>query len=253
MDPLDPQSEDTALKMAVRRALGKESAPPQLRSRIEALLATEQRKAETKARVSWRRPILAMISAAAVLIIGLGVAYTLINQGNEAPQFFAAAMVKTHDESAASPDKLQIPGVPADASMATVRQELRKQLGHPVLVAELGDGWQFKGASVSQISGVPASELLFTKGDASVSVFSVSAGAFYMDNSRGDGTTYEQTEQNHPISGFVQGGAIHCLVGSSKSGKLSVKELTKLRDKLRGQVSMVDPLFYASAVGGCHP
>jgi len=105
-----------------------------------------------------------------------------------------------------------------------------------VLVAELGGDWQFQGATVSKISGVPAAHLLFKRGDETISIFSVSAGAFYMDNTRGDGTTYAQMDKGHPISGFVQGGAIHCLVGSSKSGNISLKEVTALRDKIRGQV-----------------
>jgi hypothetical protein len=251
MEPQEFQPEDAVLKTALRRALGKPSAPPELRSRIEAMLAAEHRKEQTK-RALWRRPAFALISAAAVLLIGLGIAYQLINQGNEVPEYFAQAMVQAHEQDAALADHHRLPGVPADAPLSTVRAELRKHIGLPVLVAELGEGWKYEGASLTTVSGVPAAELFFTRGDASISIFSVSAAAAYINTSTsGDGTTYAQMENGHPISGFVQGGAIHCLVGSSKSGKLTLKEVTKLRDKLRGEVATADPFFYASYADSC--
>src|SRR3954454_18765723 len=161
MEPVESQSDDPVLRHAVRRALGSETAPPALRGRIEAMLATELRKEQTKAKVFWRRPAFSMVAAAAVLLIGLGIAYQIVNRETEAPKFFADAMVVTHDNCTALSDHHLLSGVSNNANVDELRKKLREQLPHPVLVAMLGEGWQFQGAGVCQISGVPTSHLLF--------------------------------------------------------------------------------------------
>ena len=243
MQQSNEQFDDPALKQAIRRAMSAtepSGAPPALRNRIEAMLRQEQ--ALQDARLShWRRPMMSMLAAAAVLAIGLGVAYYLLGRDEKAPQFFADAMVVAHDRCAGMTDHHLLQGIASDADLATIRQALHSKVGHPVLVTELGDGWKFAGAGVCEISNVPAAHMLFTRGDETVSIFSVSAGAFYMNSDSSgssEGKTYAQIDQNHEISGFVQGGAIHCLVGYSKSGKLSLSEITKLRERIRNQVAM---------------
>src|SRR4051812_25654599 len=104
MEPLESQPDDPAMRMALRRALGSETAPPALRSRVEAMLEVERRKEQTRARALWRRPAFSMVAAAAVVLVGLGIAFLLVNRPSEIPQYFADAMVTTHQQCSALGD-----------------------------------------------------------------------------------------------------------------------------------------------------
>lgn len=224
-----PQFDDPALQSAVKRALGNETAPRQLRERVERALAGERARP-----VRLLRP-LAGVAAAAVLFIGFSVAYHMLWASREKPvaQWFAAAMVVSHDQCSALPDHhLIAPDAPND--LGAVRERLKSQLNHALLVTSLGDGWTFAGAGVCNIGSAPAAHMLFKRGDQTISIFSIPVANLAYSESVPDGTSYSQIEQSHPVSGFIQNGAVHCLVGSSG---LSLREITRLREAVRGQVS----------------
>src|SRR5262245_42533676 len=96
----ETQFDDPELKAMLKRALGSEVAPAGLRQRITKAIEARERQQQA-VRLRWQKPVF-RIAAAAVLLLGLGLAYTLIfSKERAAPQWFAAAMVKTHDESPA--------------------------------------------------------------------------------------------------------------------------------------------------------
>jgi hypothetical protein len=230
MDPLDPQFDDPALRAAVRRAMSGQTAPASLRRQVIARLDHEDRLL-----YRWRKP-LAALAAAAVLLIAFGVAaYMRVGRPVEhpIPQFIASAMVSVHDQYTAN--KLQT--TITDPNLQNVRQLLEKQVGYPVMIASLGTSWTFQGADVVKVSNIPAAHALFTRGNQSISIFSLPASALYQGEVV-DGTSYEQMEQGHPISGVVYAGAVDCLVASATTGGPDLNQLTQLRDRLRPEMMM---------------
>src|SRR5450432_2734321 len=223
MEPIDPEFDDPALRAAISRAMNS-AAPADLRGRVVAALDREDRLIHR-----WRRPAFKM-AIAAMLLIGFGVAYMIFWRTTDRPipRFLAAAMVAVHNQYAGA---IITPDI-HDSDLPTIRSKLAVQVGHPVLAAMLGDGWKYQGADIAKISGIPAAHLFFTRGDESISIFSIAAGAFY-DTTVPNGTGYAQIENNQPISGFFCDGAVHCLVGSSKTGVMSLRTLTRIRQQIR--------------------
>lgn len=244
MQEQDPQFDDPVLRDVVRRAFAGETAPVSLRQRVVETLDTEQR-AEQNPRRQWNRLGLA---AAAVLVIGVGLAYLVLLRNSEkpVPQWFAAAMVASHDQCAGRSDHHLLSGLTPANDVRAAGARLWRDLGYPVLAAELGDGWTFAGAGICQVSGHNAAHLLYTRGQDSISVFSIPAAVLYAGDAT-DGTEYSQVEQGHPVSGFIQGGAVHCLVGRSASGSLTLQEVKRLRDQVRRHFS---PAVSSAAIGG---
>jgi hypothetical protein len=224
--------DDPQLKAALRRALPRERASVALQSRIEQSLA-DLSGASLRSGSSRR-----MLAAAAVLVIGIGlsVLFAVGSKEQPAPQWFADSMVATHDQSVALPGH-RLPDDIGSTDPATIQQKLVEKVGHPVMVAMPGDGWQFASAGVSEVSRIPAAHLIFTRGDQTLSIFSVPAGALYQNGSDGN-LTYSQIDRNHEIAGFMYKNAVHCLVAYDKSGKLTLADTIKLRDQLRDQLGM---------------
>ncbi|HEY7090313.1 MAG TPA: hypothetical protein VH518_19610, partial [Tepidisphaeraceae bacterium] len=219
MEQYESQFEDPELKAALQRALGGESASSALRARVAAAIEAEQQKA-LRIRPAWVRP-LAGLAAAAVLLIGFVFAYSLLfSRDHTVPQWFAMAMVKTHDGSAHPSADL------AGDDFSAIGTKLRSQLGYPILSAPLGNDWKFQGAELTDVGSTKAAHLVFTRGDQTVSIFSgIPVGVLYSKEAT-EGMSYAQMENGHPVSGFVHAGAIHCLVGSSRDGSLDLKTLT---------------------------
>jgi len=228
-----PNFEDPVLKAALKRAVGGEGAPASLRARVEKAMAAEAAKPLVEARRrNWQKSPLVGLAAAALLIVGIGLIFNHLWQPAEddpyrLPVAMARDMVAAHDRSLALASAHEI-DAPKD-DLNKVRDTLKDKLGHPVLVASLGNGWTLEGARVARIGETPASQLVFKKGDESVSVFSVSGRAYYASQ---DGSEYKQTEAGHPIAGFVQKGIVHCVVGS-KGTKLDENDLARIRDAVR--------------------
>jgi hypothetical protein len=219
--------DDPDLKQILKRSLGSELAPARLRHRVTAALQARERQQQAL-RHRWQKPVFRM-AAAAVLLIGFGLVYTILfNKERAAPQWFAAAMVTTHGNT---PAALPLGIAPDDYD--AIRTYLTDKLGYPVLAEPLGDGWTLQSARMSVVGTADAAQLVFTKGDQTVSVFSVPEKVISYSEPAKDGMSYSQMHQGHAISGFVRGKSIHCLVASSKSGKPDLKALTQLREKLR--------------------
>ncbi len=244
MAPDHPHFDDPVLKAALKRAVGAESAPPSLRQRVERSLAAEAARpttspAQQAQQARWRRHPLVGVAAAAVLILGVSLIFNHFWSGEQTgdyrlPALLASNMVSTHDDALGQAELHQL-DVPRD-DLNKIRDTLKDKLGHPVLVASLGPEWKLEGARVAKIGETDAAQLVYTKGADKVSVFSVSGRRYYATQG---GTEYAQTEDGHPIAGFVKDGVVHCVVGS-KGTKLREKDLARLRDSVKKQISRSD-------------
>jgi hypothetical protein len=171
------------------------------------------------------------LAAAAVLLLGFALTFTLLfSKERAAPQWFAAAMVKTHGEY---PGGTILPEGVSGEDYPAISKALANQLGYPVLAEPLGDGWKFEGARLCVVGTSNAAQVVYSKGDQTVSLFSVSTKVLYYSDATREGMNYSQMEQGHAISGFVRGEAVHCLVASSKTGSPDLKAIKRLREQLR--------------------
>lgn len=223
-DPVD-KFDDPALKAAIRKAIGNETAPASLRNRVSAALRREA------APPFWLSRRVRAYALAACMIIGIGLLAVMLLPRKEppVPDWFADAMISTHDTCKTLTNHALLADV-SITDLPALRQRLQELLGHPALVAMLDDGWAFKGAGTCQVRDVPAAHLLFSRGQDTISIFSISAKLLY-SNASSDGMTYSQTRNGHELAGFVYGGAIHCLVGESPTKKVSLRQVIDLRDR----------------------
>lgn len=242
--PVQP-FDDPGLKAALGRALGREAAPADLRSRILAATAGEQKSTPPNRRtadrsdqpIPLRRHPLYRLAVAAVLIIGFGALAYQIWDMNRAPKYDVAyaipnslykAMVDTHTARLTHPAGDSVTTLPAAASLSG-------EVKRPVFAADLTkDGWKFEGGAVRDVGGHPTPQLFFTKGKASLSVFSLPASA--APGAR-DNTDYATSFNNSPIAGFMKGNGLYCIVGSSPDNSLPLDEVKQLLDRHRGELT----------------
>lgn len=251
----DPKTfEDPVLKDAVKKAYANERASAELRRRVAALASTAPDAAEgpagpAPARVPGRSLLLGRrnplygLAAAALLLLAIGLAVSQYlgwfsgGQGNAAdeglPVAVIDAMTAAHEACAKLPDH-HLLEIPRGDDMDAIRTAIREELGRPVLVAELGDGWVFKGAGVCKVGRYKAAHLLFARGQQRVSLFSLPAVSYRV---KGDGN-YELVASGHPIAGFAAPRGLYCLVGSDPTSALTTAELAQVRDRIRGRVTM---------------
>src|SRR4051812_25878648 len=181
--PVQP-FDDPALKAALRRTLDQPTAPAALRDRIRAL-ATESRKDAGASDtgpipIRPRRSPFLKLAVAAVLILGVGnLAYQIWSNRKPAYDFATAvpdplyaAMVQTHAGRTSG-------SLGADtATTLDAAAGLASQIKRPVLLADLTkDGWAFQGGAVRNVGAHQAAQLFFTKGNATISVFSLPSAA----------------------------------------------------------------------------
>jgi hypothetical protein len=228
-DPSFDPADDPALKGALRRALRVESAPAGLRERVVAMTAKP-------ARTGFRRSMGYRLAVAAVLVIGFGGLGYRIWQMNRNPYDAKVVlsdalyqnMIDAHNArmgQAAGGDKI---------SNVAEASSLVSEIKRPVFAADLTrDGWTFQGGSVRNVGNDRAAQLFYTKGKASISVFSLPASAasgaqYAMD--------YEKVYNGSPIAGFTRSGGLYCIVGSSADGSLQVAEVKRLLTEHRGEL-----------------
>jgi anti-sigma factor RsiW len=211
-------------------------------------MAAEAAKLRPPARrLDWRSNPLVGLAAAALILISAGF---IVNHYWTAPPArvatlpndLAGEMTAAHDAALALAAHHEL-DVPRE-DLEKIRKTLKDRLGHPVLVASLGPDWKLEGARVAKIGDRNGAQLVYTRGDETVSVISVSieGRAYYAPK---DGTNYAQTWDGHPLAGVIKGGAVHCVIGSRDS-KLSQKVLSRLRDKISGLIAAGE-----TSRGGC--
>lgn len=237
MSSQSPSSfDDPELKAALKRGLASEVAPAGLRARVERAMAAEAASPPPKTLRpvgGWRNNPLVGLAAAAMIILSIGLIYTNIMKDRDGPrglpQAMAIDMAAAHDRALANAALHDVAAPKGDLN--AIRKELSGKLGHPVLVASLGNDWEFQGARVASVGTTDAAQLIFKnkKNADTVSVFSVPGQAYYATE---EGMEYEQDVDGHPLAGFVRKGIVHCIVGS-KGSKLDEDDLAELRDDVQ--------------------
>jgi len=255
-DPQVQSFDDPALKAALRRALDQEGAPGDLRDRIRALAASSPPAAEpvpymraarateeaTDAPIPmFRRGPVFKFAAAAVLVLGLVSLGYQVYLANRPPNYSAVAayaippslykgMTQTHDERVAGSAN-----PPDTTTDLTAAKGLSNTVKRPVFIAQLtAEGWKFQGGGVRDVGPHSAAQLFFTKGNASLSVFSLPASAVPQAK---DDVPYDTVFNGHPIAGVVHKGGLYCIVGSSTDDSLKLDEVKSLLESHRGEIA----------------
>jgi hypothetical protein len=250
--------DDPALRAAVRRAVGEESAPPSLRAKVAFVMssaaAAEAASPDTSpsiaaparrgGRVLINRTRLRNVAAAACVVIAFGFLAWQVRQ-----EFFPASpyrgigtgpdiasipaetvldVLRAHDRCAKLADHHLIPG----GTPEVVRDTLTRQGGVNAVATSLDAGWEFKGAGLCQVGNARAAHLLFVRRDEYVSIFSLAAP----DDCGHGGGCYRDTVENHPVAGFRRGSALYCIVGSGPNGSFTMSELDPIVRKVQESV-----------------
>lgn len=233
MNDMDLHSDELVLKDAVRRAWGQEVAPQSLRQSIGRLIAEEFHPVSFLAR---RSPFYSFAAAAVILLtVGLigyqcqvlfsipsGVAFA-----QPATTAVAVLMVEQHDNTRHVPREYQA----LNGNLDQVARRLKFLTGRTPLVRELPDGWRFRGAGVSEIAGFKASQLVFTRGRQSISLFSMPP---VMASHEADPAgNYQCVYNKHSVAGFVTSEGLYCLVGYDPDGRLMPDSVLDLRNQIR--------------------
>jgi anti-sigma factor RsiW len=239
-DPLQP-FDDPALKAALRRALPRETAPPSLRDRIRAELAaaaaTPAPAADEPRAIPLRpkRGPLYKLAVAAILVIGFGgLAYQIYQQTRSPydPTTFTLSDELYRDMVADHSARARHTGSPDTVTALSGAAQLATQLARPVWAADLTrDGWTFAGGAVRDVARNPAAQLFFTKGNATISVFSMPASAA---SGAQEGQVYDTTFEGHPIAGFVKGKGLLCIVGDKS---VPLADLKALLERHRNEIA----------------
>ena len=232
--------EDASLKSAVRRAWGNERAPESLRKSI-ALMATPT--PTTPPARGWPKFLgsspIKSVAAAVLLSIGLAYlgyqAYRMTRPAQvrvmveRIPDSMAHKLADDHDRLLADANKWS-PDLPRD-NPDQLAATLKKKLNYVPMTASPGDGFALVGtASLGKGNGA---ELLYQKGNQTVSVFSLPASDVPMcDNN----AILGGNAPNHPMAGFVHDRGFYMLVGSSADNSMSLSDVQALRDKLRPSI-----------------
>ncbi len=240
--------DDSDLAAGVRRCWGDDRAPADLRYRVATRLAAGRAAARFGQHL--RRA-----SAAAAVLAVAGLAGVMAGHRSAGPADMAsttvsttvlpasleAELVQTHDQCARGADHQGLP-VP-QANGYAIAASLRSRLDRPVLVSRPADaGWRFAGASVCPVGRVDSAHLVFRRRDGdTLSIFSLPRSSA---PAAADGQQFQAVVRSgsvgHPIVGFVNHGAVYCLVGSGCAADVSVARLADIRRQLQQQVVVAD-------------
>jgi hypothetical protein len=268
------QFDDPALKAAVRRTAAREAAPPQLRTRMQSLLAAEAAAADgdglaadtsgasspappaSPASTSSRRRRLvidrsfwrtAAVAAAVLLVVGW-VGYRVREEFFPAHPFATSA---GGNQLMAIPASLVLDLVRAHDACAKLadhhkvpgddpeklREKLTADAGVNASTVSLGGDWKFRGAGICQVGQRPAAHLQFVRGDEFVSIFSMAA----TDECGYGDEPYSDIVEKHPVAGFRRGQALYCVVASAATRALNRESIEPVLQKVQGSL----------AAGGC--
>jgi len=145
------------------------------------------------------------------------------------PPSLYKGMTQTHDERVAGS---ATPDTTTDLAAAKTLSDAVKR---PVFIAQLtAEGWKFEGGGVRDVGQYSAAQLFFTKGKASISVFSLPAKAVPQAK---DDVPYDTVFNGHPIAGVVHKGGLYCIVGSSTDDSLKLDEVKALLQSHRGEIA----------------
>ena len=243
------QFEDPSLKAAIRELKGSHRASAELRAKVVRRLAAEARDAadnkesptvagriepvaESRMRI-WRP--LAM--AASVLIsIGGVVGYQHHRHTQEMRELYVRndplldAMTDVNaigtEPAPAGHTALAAPLADAPALAAEASKALNRAV--PSTAKFATEGWKLDAASLCTVRTFPAARFHFTRNGQGMSVISVPREAWV--GSREEGNHYDLAAEGHPISGYIHGESMTCVVGDKS---VPPSEVTRLREVLQ--------------------
>jgi hypothetical protein len=256
--PENEFDEDGKLRSAVRRAYAGQTAPPELRRRVEALMVagavgmaagaagSAAAAGARSAGLRWpawagSAPWKTLIAAAACLgAIGVALFQIWVTFGPNPgvstgpppipfPVSVAADLVKSHDHCATASDHPLVTG--ADPSAVLKKLAPQKPMTDTAAIVA-PKGWTFVGGKTCSVGGAEAAHLLFTRGKDTISVFEFDAPK---GCDRGSSAVYRELIDGHAVEGFVHGGSIYGVVGSGPGG-VTLSELDKLTQQVGGCV-----------------
>ena len=238
-----------------------------LRARIESLFEQQRQRTLAKAaaatKPSWAMRIASinwrLSGAAAAVVLSLGFMFYSIRQTffpefmafaqaaprvrlvSQFPISFAMEMVKTHDHCARLADHHLLPS----DNFESLRVQLAMNGGVDPFAQSIGDGWKFKGAGKCKVGSIPAAHLMFTRGDRTVSVFSM-----LVPQGCGEGSEFRQSVDNHAIRAFRNGEALYVVVASSPANAVGCEELNARASEA---FSAVKKCIAPGTCGAAHP
>ena len=264
MEPTEsnhPSFEDPGLRAAVCRAWGDERCPAAVRNGVVSAVAGLRAQApDSPAFIAntapstrpsfWQQPWLRYgLAAAAMMVIGFGIASRLDNSRPDTPGFggtevtfastvpapIAAGLLESHDRCSKYADHNAFPALTPD-NFAAMRLKLEETLGFPVLAGNVEEalgrnGWQFKGAAVCKVGDVSAAHLVFVRNAQAISIFSLPPSS--CRHAGRSATECEDANPDHPVAVFVWSDGVHCVVGSSTDRSLSVDQVRSVLEQLR--------------------
>lgn len=217
MSSIDPSAfNDPALKRAIQRVWGQETAPVELRRRVAELLHTgatttsgmtyssgatavadEQspsssavdRASEALRRRRnpfWgRHPLFGVGAAAAAILLGMGSVAAVLMKDRPAastaaalqlPPEFAQKLIKTHDACSGLADHHLLAGVSSPDDFQQIAGRLQGELHVPVVSEPLPD-WQFNGANICPVGLNKSGHLVYHRGESALSLFTLPTSA----------------------------------------------------------------------------
>jgi hypothetical protein len=240
---------DPSLKTAVRRAIRAESAPLELRAKVERLLASPVAATSPRSRRwvgRWFPGRQFNFKTAAAVGLLLGALTLLYVQAKSTlfpsrqlppvattsiPVTVMVEMIRTHDSCAKLPDHHLIPG----NDIEKVRAVLSKEEGVSVALIDLGAGWQFKGAGLCGAGSARTAHAMFARGNDLVSIFSMPAPT---ECGQGATGSYRQVLEGHPVEAVVHSGVLYSVIGSRTGGEMKLEDLDPVLALVQGCVGM---------------
>ena len=137
-------------------------------------------------------------------------------------------LIKTHDGCCKEPNHQHLPVLKTDD--AAIAGALHARLHQPTLVYHPQDtGWQFRGAAICPVGSTPSGHLMFAKGTAALSIFSLPLSLI---PGAPEGYKYSDDRDHHCIVGFVKDGALFCVVGSGPVDTIDIDQLKQMESAM---------------------
>jgi hypothetical protein len=162
------------------------------------------------------------VAAAIVVAFGLGMHVQHVrHEAEERAEYLELnrglfrEMIAAH--TGADADTAAAQPLPAAGGPASIRDRAAAKLARFVPSPDLAaQGWALESAALRQFHAAPAASFAFARpGDGRrVTVLSMPASLYAFAR---DGETYDTVIDGHPISGFIGGGGVHCVIGDAST------------------------------------